>query len=214
MKKVTKLTASLVALAAFAGSLSAQSFAIAVENGQLLDTLGTPLTFAQANVFYAFVEGEDGPAGDPFGNVPDTIPEFDLLVANPSVEVLPDELIPLAGVSFTKMIDGTPIGVGWMNPGAPALTAVSAGLKPIVVFTDAADVSSITIGDQVAIMEGASFLSSFDNRFMSVGTGGLPITLAGVPGSIQMVPVVPEPSTFALFAGLLGLGLVIYRRRR
>ncbi|NDV61768.1 PEP-CTERM sorting domain-containing protein [Puniceicoccales bacterium CK1056] len=191
MKKIlaTLGLASMV----FVSSATAQSFAFVGEVGQLLNATGNPVNSTAVDAFYAVT-----PSG--------TVPSFvDALAPTPE-----EVAAAISDFSWLPLVDGAPAGADFMTPDVQlgALVSIAVGEQPIFAFFD-----SVATPTEVAVLSGAPFLSNLDNRFITISSGNFSI-LSGAAGSVQMVSVVPEPSTFALLGGVLALGFVMYRRRR
>jgi hypothetical protein len=198
--KMQKLVALLGVASVFVGaSLNAQSFQIYLESGQLIqDNLSSDVIEfgGEFNAFFATVAGD-----------------YALPVVDPANPLL-DEVAPLVSLIWTPMIDGAPAGATFMTPTAPAAyEPIAVGQKPIVAIFNAAGPGDLAPGSQIAVLEGAEFLSNLDNRIMAITAGNLNV-LVGTSGSVTMGTIVPEPSTYALLGGLLALGFVMWRRRR
>ena len=208
--KVAKLI--LTSAAILTGSiLSAQSLAIYVEPGQILSSGGTPVSFGETvngselNAFFGFVSQD-----------------FDFGVGDPMAPDLEWAKTTLGGIEWSPMLDGTPAGVDFMTPGAelgptnslvPGNSGLAIGSAPVIAFMNSAGPGALDLTSEIAVAVGDPFLSEFDNRAASVQQGAFNV-IAGMEGSIQMVNVVPEPAHFAALFGLVGLGLVVIRRRR
>ena len=211
MKSYTRTLAAVSILLLAAPLGNAQSYVIYIENDQLLDPSGTPVNFGgtvggnTVNVFYGLVSSSFNYG---FGS---STP-----ILNPTLS----DLSALSSVTWSPMVDASTLTGGFadfMTPGgeSPVFLPASVGVKPVVAIMNAAGPGSLQAGSAVALLEGVPFLSTLDDRQMSVGPniGGL-TALIGQSGSIQMVTVVPEPATYALALGALGLGLVLWRRMR
>jgi hypothetical protein len=192
-------------------ALSAQSLGIYVESGQIISSEGSLVNFSETvdgqavNGFYGFVSQD-----------------FDFALSDPTTPALSWAQNVLGGIDWSGLVDGTPAGVSWMSPGAelgPAnsLTTensdLAIGTKPVIAFMNAAGPGSLELGSEIAVAVGEPFLSNLDQRPASVEQGSFDV-IAGLQGSIEMVSVVPEPAHFAALFGLVGLGLVVIRRRR
>ena len=211
MNNHLKILGGLAALFLSTTAVNAQSYLIFIENDQLLDPSGSPVDFGgtvggqTVNVFYGLVANNF---------------DFGFSSATPILTPTLSDLSALSSVSWSPMLNAFAATGGFadfMTPGADTFSLLPAavGQKPIVAIMNAAGPGSLQVGSAVALVQGTEFLSTLDNRQMSVGPnyGGLS-ALIGQSGSIQMVTVVPEPATYALMFGALGLGLVLWRRMR
>jgi hypothetical protein len=201
----------ILAASSFAACTAAfaQSLGIYVENGELLNTAGDPVAHGDSvdgtvvNAFYGFVSRDV---------------DLTLGLENPVEPSLAWAQGTLTGIGWNPMVDGTPAEAAFMTINGETFDPLqqlspAVGQKPVLAFMNADGPASLEIGSSLAVAEGDPFLTQNDNRLSSVGTGAFNV-IAGMEGSIQMVSVVPEPAHFAALFGLVGLGLVVIRRRR
>jgi hypothetical protein len=177
-----------------------------VENNSVLDAGGSAVNFGSlaggstVNVFYGIVSNT-----------------FDWGISTPATSATIDFATTLESISWTSMVDGSPAGTAWMTPGAPgSFINIAANQKPVLAIMNAVGPGSLTVGSQVAVLEGSVFTGAGVSLAFTIESGNNLSPVLGVPGSIQMVELtpVPEPTTFALLAGLFGLGFVMWRRRK
>jgi len=198
MKKLTTLL-TLASLVATVG-LQAQSYQFFVESNQILSAEGTPLNAGAVlnsepvNLFYGHIAGADTPF-------------LDLDIAD-----LEGLKTALGGVEWTPMNVSAIGGVEWQTPGP--ITVDPAPGTPLLAIMNAAGPGSLAVGSQIALASGSLLSTNLQNLVFTPGSGNLNV-LIGDAGSIQLNTIpVPEPAHFAAVLGLLGLGFVVYRRRK
>jgi hypothetical protein len=118
----------------------------------------------------------------------------------------------LGGITWTPLNESAIAGVEWQTPGPQA---IASGNKGLLAIMNAAGPGSLVAGSQIALAEtDIVFSAPTQNLVFTPGSGNLNV-LVGTAGSIQLTTVpVPEPTTFALLAGIFGLGFVMWRRRK
>jgi hypothetical protein len=179
-----------------------QAFAVGIAEDTLLDASGTPVNFGDqiggetVNAFYAVI---------------DAATDLSIGLTDPAAPTLDWATSTLGSISWTPLVDGSASFYEWSNPGFAFEPIALNTEKVVLAFMNAVGPGSISATSQIAVIESAPFLTTFDFRI--VDTGPTAIIIAGTSGSVQMAPV-PEPTTFALFAGLFGLGFVMWRRRK
>ncbi|MBS0630912.1 MAG: PEP-CTERM sorting domain-containing protein [Verrucomicrobia bacterium] len=128
----------------------------------------------------------DSSASDYFSNIP--------LASNPTPG------------AFTQLTSGDPLAIVWFD----SLTASATVLSPGDYYGLFANGVSPTDGDPwvVPASSGSAIISFVTQGFDETGTHAESEGYA----SLSVAPI-PEPATAAAFAGLLGLGFVVWRRR-
>ena len=97
-------------------------------------------------------------------------------------------------------------------PGGTTYTAPINTPFAFLVFENQTDASVVQIGSTYQYFTNASWLTPADGGSASFGGAGAFTQLAGV--SSTSLSAVPEPSTYALFAGILSVSFVAVRRHR
>jgi hypothetical protein len=208
MKSIkSKLLIALLAGGMTLGTqLSAQSFTAFIETNQVFLSDGTPVGFGDVNVF--------------FGTSKNTIAEL-----NAAIDPLVDDAIAtanlqplidaLSAISWTAMGPGPNASVDWFSGfNIPA----EIGDYPVLAIMDAAGPGALVPGSQIGFLASPAVLAS-EFTALTAGLGSsLPgatvmEVIVGTPGSITLTAV-PEPAHFAMIFGALGLGFVLWRRRR
>lgn len=197
-----KKTTTILALASMliGASIQAQTFQFFVETDSIIAADGVTTLNAGAvlesqplNLFYGAVPGDYALPGD------FDISDLDAVKAE------------LGGVSWTPIATSAIGGVEWATNGP---TPIAIGEKPLLAIMNAAGPDSLVLGSQVALAAGSQFNSNLQNLVFTPGSNNMDILL-GTAGSIQLTTIpVPEPAHFAAVFGLIGLGIVVYRRRR
>ncbi|TVP81692.1 MAG: PEP-CTERM sorting domain-containing protein [Puniceicoccaceae bacterium] len=200
---------SVLLLLAASSGLSAQSFTVTLEPGTLFGIDGTSLNHSnQASSGISIL----------FAQTSSTRSSLLELFANPSS---PDASAfnSLEGLSWTAMSQTSSGSFEfWTTPGwnGASGTAIesSEGTNVLVALFNSPSVSGISPGDAVGLLVSNSVVGGLGQNNYSLGSVTNMTILAGIPGSLQMVSAVPEPSTYAALAGLVALGAVMLRRRR
>ncbi len=105
---------------------------------------------------------------------------------------------------------------GTLNPvevdlGTGGLSIYLLGRNNDTPTTNGSDIGGLTTGDFNTVIASASGLDTI-TAFANAANDKTVFALDTL--DINSAAVIPEPSTYALFAGVLGLGLVMPRRRR
>jgi hypothetical protein len=194
----------------------AQTYTAFVETGELLSSGGSVLEFGSlidsntVNVFYGVVNNT---------TIEDLNNSIDPLLANLTDEASLNPLkSALTAIDWTLMGPGPNASVQWFSgfniPG-------SIGDRPVLAIMNADGPNSLTLGSELAFVASTATLASAQANITTglgtslPGAAGMEI-IVGTAGSVQLIELapVPEPSTFALIAGVFGLGFVMWRRRK
>lgn len=180
-----------------------------IESDTIQDSGGTTVNFggtidgSSLNVFYSFAL-----------NTVDLDATFDPLVAADNISGIITEL---ENYTWTAMTDATGVGDGSSEWWSGADIPITVNFKPIVVILNASSVSNIVSGTEFGLVEGPVAFNPTDAIITGFEKGANAYTInvgTDLTNSIQLITLVPEPSTYALLFGVAGFGFVVYRRRR
>lgn len=90
---------------------------------------------------------------------------------------------------------------------------LTVGNAPVMLFSTS-ELDSLTSSDHVGFVSSSSIVEALSSKTVTfTGTDSWDNIILGSSGSFELTAV-PEPAHYAAALGLLGLGLVIWRRRR
>ena len=187
----------------------AQSYTITLFPNSVLDANGSFLTHAAQvtqgiNIFFAETESTSFDFSSEFGD---------------PTAVGAEALASLEELTWTSMnqAGGAPnefwVTPGWTGGSGDAIAGTPGGTV-LVAFTTASTVGGTVDGDDIALLASNVLVPGLGQSNMQFGTQFDVIAGVAGSGSVQMITTVPEPSTFAAFAGFLALGCVALRRRK
>ena len=165
------------------------------------------MNFGEVNVFY-------GVTTDSIAALNATL---DPLVSNAQLGNIQSLVTELETYTWTA-VPASMFGLGyeWGTFSDPLSIAI--GERVVIAITSASTPDAITSNDDfgfaastVVSLAGEGFTFGFAPSF---GGASVAEVIVGQPGSITLVSLVPEPAHFAVLAGILGLGVVLWRRRR
>jgi hypothetical protein len=206
-----KILASVVASLAIGSASYAQTFNMFVETGTLSNAEGQTISKSDTLGFsilaapYA-VSTQD--ADNFFAGLSSNL--FD---AEGNVETgIGDLKSFLSGLTWTPLVASGNENLDFQAMGV----STNQGSRPLLVMFDAADIESIAPGTQIGLVGGTSLAGSFGNTnyAFNAGVNSLSEEYLGTLGSLQAATIVPEPSSFALLAGVFGFAWVMVRRRK
>ena len=201
-----KLITTFLGLAVVSSFAFAQSFTITLNPGSLNTADGTTLTHSlqdSAGIGIYYAVGTDTAAGyaSSFGT---------------STSVSASAFSALGDLTWTSIAQISSYGfefwtnVGW-NGSAGTSVAASGGETILIALTTGSTVGSTSDGDNVGLLASNVVVGGLGQ------TNLLPDSFDVIAGSstngLTMITTVPEPSAYAVIAGLLALGCLMFRRR-
>lgn len=198
IKKVLTFTAITCSAVSFC---AAQSFQAFIETDQVFSASGDPVNFGdtingnELNVFYGTVSAST-----------------DLAAAFSETTNLESMKSAFGSISWSPMVEFTNPGAEWFS-GSDGIS-IGVNERPVIALMNASGPAALENGSEIGLLSSVEITTIYDNITTGFTDGFQPYTvIVGDSGSITLTAV-PEPSHYAAALGLLGLGLVIWRRRR
>ena len=201
-----KLITTFLGLAVVSSFAFAQSFTITLNPGSLNTADGTTLTHSlqdSAGIGIYYAVGTDTAAGyaSSFGT---------------STSVSASAFSALGDLTWTSIAQISSYGfefwtnVGWSGSGGTSVAA-SGGETILIALTTGSTVGSTSDGDNVGLLASNVVVGGLGQT--NLGPDQFDVIAGSSTNGLTMITTVPEPSAYAVIAGLLALGCLMFRRR-
>ena len=201
-----KLITTFLGLALVSSFAFAQSFTITLNPGSLNTADGTTLTHSlqdSAGIGIYYAVGTDTAAGyaSSFGT---------------STSVSASAFSALGDLTWSEIAQTSNYSVEfWTNVGwsgsAGTSVAASGGETILIALTTGSTVGSTSDGDNVGLLASNVVVGGLGQT--NLGPDQFDVIVGSSTNGLTMITTVPEPSAYAVIAGLLALGCLMFRRR-
>ena len=203
MKKLITTFLGLAVLSSFA---FAQSFTITLNPGSLNTADGTTLTHSLQDsegigIYYAVGTNTAAGYASSFGT---------------STSVSASAFSALGDLTWSEIAQTSNYSVEfWTNVGwsgsAGTSVAASGGETILIALTTGSTVGSTSDGDNVGLLASNVVVGGLGQT--NLGSDQFDVIAGSSTNGLTMITTVPEPSAYAVIAGLLALGCLMFRRR-
>ena len=201
-----KLITTFLGLALVSSFAFAQSFTITLNPGSLNTADGTTLTHSlqdSAGIGIYYAVGTDTAAGyaSSFGT---------------STSVSASAFSALGDLTWSEIAQTSNYSVEfWTNVGwsgsAGTSVAASGGETILIALTTGSTVGSTSDGDNVGLLASNVVVGGLGQT--NLNSDQFDVIAGSSANGLTMITTVPEPSAYAVIAGLLALGCLMFRRR-